>query len=428
MWKWMQHKIASAQVLSVLAFIALTSLVFTGPAGSNSENATSSTEIAPTTKTPGTVDPNGDGAVDFSVVAFGPNANARLSLDLIPNGGAGNQRNDGVTSGTVAGAGTDVVVEVFITGLAGSIIGGEFSIDTNRLSVKSAAATQGLSVLGTAAKTVSLGGFPPGVALPNGYLGTVTLTTTSDVTNVAFTVSASMTVADGTNIGETDMLTAAPLSFNTTPPPPPSPPFSLSLDGDDATGDQAVKEVDVSPGAVATIQVFGKGIRNATGVSARFEYDSAQVTYEGFDAGGILPNAQVIAVPLRNPTAVEISLVSFGGQATADSGLVGNIRFRTMSAFSSTTLWLVRADLGRGTQTERVTFADIQITLQPAALTPDFNGDGRVNFADFLLFTAQFGLRRGDAGYEARFDLDGDGTIGFGDFLIFGRAFGREES
>ena len=425
MWKWMQHKIASAQVLSVLAFIALTSLVFTGPAGSNSENATSITEIAPTTKTAGMADPNGDGAVDFSVVAFGPNANARLSLDI---DSSDNKMNDGNTSGTVAGAGTDVVVEVFITGLAGPIIGGEFSIDTNRLSVKSAAATPGLSVLGTTAKAVSFGGFPPGITLPNGYLGTVTLTTTSDVTNVAFTVSASMNVADGTNIGETDMLTAAPLSFNTTPPPPPSPPFSLSLDGDDATGDQAVKEVDVSPGAVATIQVFGKGIRNATGVSVRFEYDSAQVTYEGFDAGGILPNAQVIALPSRNPTAVEISLVSFGGQATADSGLVGNIRFRTMSAFSSTTLRLVRADLGRGTQTERVTFADTQITLQPAALTPDFNGDGRVNFADFLLFTAQFGLRRGDAGYEARFDLDGDGTIGFGDFLIFGRAFGREES
>ena len=35
-------------------------------------------------------------------VAAGPNANARLSLDLILDGGAGNQQNDGVTSGTVS--------------------------------------------------------------------------------------------------------------------------------------------------------------------------------------------------------------------------------------------------------------------------------------------------------------------------------------
>ena len=201
--------------------------------------------------------------------------------------------------------------------------------------------------------------------------------------------------------------------------------FSLSLDGDGAVGDQAVTTLDVSPGSIASIQVFGKGIRQATGISASFEYDSTQVAYEGFDAGSILPNAQVLAVPGWYPTAVEIRLV---GQATADSGMVGNIRFRTMSAFSGTTLLLVRAELGRGTQRERVGFADTHITLQPAALTSDFNGDGRVDFADFLQFGAQFGLTRNDEEYEARFDLDGDGTIGFGDFLIFGSAFDREGS
>ena len=206
--------------------------------------------------------------------------------------------------------------------------------------------------------------------------------------------------------------------------------FSLSLDGDGAAGDQAVTTLKVSPGPVATIQVFGRGIRQATGISARFEYDSAQVAYEGFDAGGLLPNAQVLVVSSTNPTAVEIDLVSFGGQATADSGLVGNIRFRRMSAFSGTTLRLVRAELGRGTQRERVMFANTHITLQPAAaaLTPDFNGDGRVDSADFVLFTAQYGLRQGDPGYDAWYDLDGDGTIGFGDFLMFGSAFDREGS
>ena len=59
---------------------------------------------------------------------------------------------------------------------------------------------------------------------------------------------------------------------------------------------------------------------------------------------------------------------------------------------------------------------------------PDFDRDGIVGFADFLLFVAQFGLGRGDAGYDARFDLDGDGAIGFGDFLIFANDFGKEAS
>ena len=60
--------------------------------------------------------------------------------------------------------------------------------------------------------------------------------------------------------------------------------------------------------------------------------------------------------------------------------------------------------------------------------TPDFDGDGVVGIADFLLFVEQFGFSEDDAGYDARFDLDGDGIIGIGDFLIFANAFGKEAS
>ncbi len=203
--------------------------------------------------------------------------------------------------------------------------------------------------------------------------------------------------------------------------------FSLSLDGDGAAGDQAVTNLDVSPGAVVSIEVFGKDIQSADGISVRFEYNATQVLYEGFDPGGVLPNTQVLALPSTNPTAIEISLVSFGGKAAVDSGLVGSIRFRTTSTFSGTTLRLVRAELGRGGQREEVTFDNTSVALQLAVLTPDFNGDGRVGFDDFVLFVGQFGLSRGDEQYDAKYDLDEDGTIGFGDFLIFGRSFGKEE-
>ncbi len=60
--------------------------------------------------------------------------------------------------------------------------------------------------------------------------------------------------------------------------------------------------------------------------------------------------------------------------------------------------------------------------------TPDFDGDGVVGFADFLLFVAQFGSSEDDEGYDVWFDLDGDGVIGFGDFLIFVNAFGKKVS
>ena len=52
----------------------------------------------------------------------------------------------------------------------------------------------------------------------------------------------------------------------------------------------------------------------------------------------------------------------------------------------------------------------------------DEDGDGNVNFADFLTFASKFGSRLGQERYDAR--CDGDGEIGFSDFLIFAADFG----
>ena len=201
--------------------------------------------------------------------------------------------------------------------------------------------------------------------------------------------------------------------------------FSLSLDVDGSTGDQAVTSVAVSADEVVAIQIFGTDILNANGISIRFEYDASQVVYEGFEAGDVLPNAQ--ALPEQGSAFVEIGIVSFGGQATANSGLVGTVRFRATAAFSGTAIRLVRAELGRGGQIESATI-DVRVELKLQVLTPDFNRDGVVNFADFLAFGGQYGARQGDGRYDAKYDLDSDGAIGFGDFLIFSSSFGKEVS
>ena len=58
------------------------------------------------------------------------------------------------------------------------------------------------------------------------------------------------------------------------------------------------------------------------------------------------------------------------------------------------------------------------------APSPDFDGDSRVGFSDFLIFAEHFGTRQGDGQYDTRIDLNSDGAIGFTDFLIFAEAFG----
>ena len=202
--------------------------------------------------------------------------------------------------------------------------------------------------------------------------------------------------------------------------------FSLSLDLDNSPDDQAVATLIASPDQVIAIQIFGRDIQNATGVSPRFEYNASQVTYQGFFAGNILPNAQVLAEHGTNPTFVQVSMVSFSGSATVSRGLMGTIHFRTTRTFSNTTIRLTRAILSRDGQFETISL-NVTIALLSVP-SPDFDGDGRVGFTDFVLFASRFGSTPGDGTYEAKYDLDVDGAIGFSDFVIFASDFGKEVS
>ena len=56
----------------------------------------------------------------------------------------------------------------------------------------------------------------------------------------------------------------------------------------------------------------------------------------------------------------------------------------------------------------------------------DFDGNGEVEFADFVLFASKFGSTQGDQVYEARFDMNNDGEIELGDFTAFAAEFDIE--
>ena len=61
----------------------------------------------------------------------------------------------------------------------------------------------------------------------------------------------------------------------------------------------------------------------------------------------------------------------------------------------------------------------------PTGTSADFNGDGSVDFSDFLAFAQQYGRSEGDEGYDARFDLNGNGSVDFQDFLAFAQQYGQ---
>ena len=62
------------------------------------------------------------------------------------------------------------------------------------------------------------------------------------------------------------------------------------------------------------------------------------------------------------------------------------------------------------------------------APSPDFDGNGRVGFSDFVMFASAYGTRSGQTNFDSKFDLDGDGRIGFSDFVLFAGAYGKPVS
>ena len=326
---------------------------------------------------------------------------------------------DGMTAaGSEADA--EISIEVFAGDIEGGIVGASivFAVDpADAATITGFTPAEGLTLLGIGGNQVDVGAAEEAVMLSaGGYVGTLTLRTGDEV--VPFTVGVtSFTVLASFEM--TMLSVPAPVMFNFRST---QNSFSLSLDVDGSAGDQSVTSANVSTDEMVAIEIFGLDIRNANGLSVRFEYDAGQVTYDGFAAGDVLPNAQ--ALPAQGTGFVEIGIVSLGGQATANSGLVGTVRFRTTAGFSGTVIRLVRAELGRGGQIESMPL-DVRVELKLEVLTPDFNRDGKVDFADFLAFAGQYGLRQGDGRYEAKYDLDSDGVIGFGDFLIFSSSYGQ---
>ena len=198
--------------------------------------------------------------------------------------------------------------------------------------------------------------------------------------------------------------------------------FALSLDLDASERDQNVSMLNVSPGGVVPIQVFGADIRDTRSLDLRVGYDSTQVLFAGFHVGDALPS--VHALVKRDSTFVEIGIGSLGGRAMVDSGLVGTVRFRTTDAFSEAEIRLASTELIRGEHPEAMT-RSVSVVLQAAVpSSPDFDGTGTVAFADFVLFAGAFGSEQGEGKYASGYDLNGDGGIGFDDFVIFAKSFG----
>ena len=81
--------------------------------------------------------------------------------------------------------------------------------------------------------------------------------------------------------------------------------------------------------------------------------------------------------------------------------------------------------LASGSWDGRITLWDISPFIASPTPNPDFDGNGRVGFSDFLLFAGAYGTHSRQANFDSKFDLNGDGWIGFPDFVLFANAYGK---
>ena len=363
-----------------------------------------------------------------SQVSAGPNANATLSLDLIPDGGPGNQTDEGVTSGTVSGQGTKIAVEIFAKGvttpLAGVIV--IFDFDPAILTFDKAENSAFQFAVPEPDKTgTNFVTNPPVTLLESGFLARAEFTTVVDVTNKAFTLGIKMvSLAQSVSVID-EITTTNVISFNE-PVIGEFEGLQLHLDTQIETP-AAQNNKLIIPEQIAgdTIQ-FQLFVPMAAGKQTygyEIELDLPGKTFS--DYIGSISGTSFTDTPLRQtPDRPILSALLISTPAVPENGYLGQIDLQVTNPLEAETTLIVKTALMAGLSGQRDSLDVSNAVITVTIISGDFDGDLDVDFADFLAFTSVFGLSSSDANYDARMDLNDDGVINFADFLIFVSVFG----
>ena len=362
----------------------------------------------------------------------GPNANAMLLLDLIPDGGAGNQTDDGVTSGTVSGQGTKIAVEVFAKGvttpLAGVVV--IFDFDPAILTFGKAENSAFAFVVPEPDSTGTNFASATPVTLPeSGFLARAEFTTAVDITDKQFTLGIKMvTLAQSVALID-EITTTNIISFNE--------PVTGEFDGMQLHLDTQIETPAVqnnrliipeqAAGDTIQFQLFVPMAADKQTYGYTIELDLPGKTFSDY-IGSISGTSFTGASLRQTPARPVLSALLISTPAVPTNGYLGQIELQVTNALEAETTLIIKtasmAGLSGPQSSLDVSNAVITVTI----ISGDFDGDLDVDFADFLAFTGVFGLSSSDANYDARMDINDDGVINFVDFLIFVSIFGTTDS
>ena len=128
--------------------------------------------------------------------------------------------------------------------------------------------------------------------------------------------------------------------------------------------------------------------------------------------------------------STSLSVLFPTGASVPSTGYLGQIDLQvTRPLEGGATLIVKSLSITSGSDIDVLDVSNAAITFTASATgTGDFDGNGTVNLADFLVFVNVFGKSSSDVGYDARMDFDGNGTVNLADFLAFVEVFGTTPS
>lgn len=202
-------------------------------------------------------------------------------------------------------------------------------------------------------------------------------------------------------------------------------PGGIALDADTEAGFQGSTFVGgVKAGDQFTVELYATGLAGQSGYSASLAYDSKALRYDGFTNGSAIPGFTGLAIP--GSGMVQVGGASVTGSATASEARLAVLRFSVLAGFpGDATITLSTSSLiSPAGETVLDPTSSIRVNGIKIEKQGDADGNGTVDFNDFVQFAQTFGRSQGDTGYNAVFDFDGNGTVDFSDFVTFATNFG----
>ena len=309
---------------------------------------------------------------------------------------------EGRTQGIVFGQGTDIVVDVSATGFTQSVNAVTFAFDFDASLLTLNAPAGALKTADNKVIQLSI------TAIPVPATTRFTFTTKVNVTGQEFSIGLTEVTLDTTPFSVSEMI-----AFNSVLPP-------LYLDTQiesPAQNNNVLELMGKSPGDMIQFQVF---VPDAAG--HQFNAFQLELSLSGKTVSDYLSvlSQQGMAIQVTGNN-LSLSLLSISAVTVPSNGYLDQVELSVTRALGSSDTLIVQQASLDGQQ---------QLNVSSAALTfrtvcpGDFDDNGMINVADFLLFVAVFGTSSGDATYNAVMDIDGSGAVNVADFLLFVDVFG----